>query len=72
MYYNRNDERVIMNAIKEDLIKTIKDMPDDCTYDDVMHALYIKAKFEHGISEVKQGKGLSHEVAKNKLNKWQK
>jgi hypothetical protein len=40
--------------------------------DDIIHALYIKIKFEHGESEIKEGKGIPHEEAKQRLQKWVK
>lgn len=33
-----------MNNVKEEIIKAINDMPDDATFDDIIKALYAKAK----------------------------
>ncbi len=34
-----------MNSnVKEEIIKTINDMPDDSTFDEIIYALYLKAK----------------------------
>lgn len=38
--------------------------------DDVIHALYVNAKFTRGEEEIRQGRGVSHEEAKKKLEKW--
>ena len=40
--------------------------------DDIIHALYINTKFEHGEREIREGKGISHEEAKQRLQKWVK
>jgi hypothetical protein len=56
----------------KDIAKNIIDhLPDESTLDDIIHALYVKAKFEHGEIQIKDGQGLSHEEAKIRLQKWQ-
>ena len=56
----------------KDMAKSIIDhLPDESTLDDIIHALYVKAKFEHGEQQIKDGKGVSHEEVKIRLQKWQ-
>ena len=50
----------------------INALPSRATMDDIRHALYIKAKFQHGEREVKDKKGIPHEEAKKRLRKWVK
>jgi len=59
-------------AVKEIAKLMIDTMPDDTTIDDIIHALYIKAKFDHGELQIREGKGVSHEEAKRRLQKWVK
>ena len=40
--------------------------------DDIMHALYMRAKFEQGEREISDGHGIAHDEAKQKLRKWVK
>ena len=40
--------------------------------DDVMRALYIGAKVERAECSIASGKGISHEEAKQRLQKWPK
>ncbi|OGW57481.1 MAG: hypothetical protein A3D21_02005 [Nitrospirae bacterium RIFCSPHIGHO2_02_FULL_42_12] len=55
----------------KDVVKQVIDtLPDESTIDDIIHALYINAKFNHGESEIREGKGIPHEDAKKKLQKW--
>ena len=57
----------------KDIAKNIIDtLPDDTTLDDIIHALYIRAKFDHGEREIREGKGISREEAKLRLQKWVK
>ena len=59
--------------VDKDIAKKVIDtLPDEATMDDIIHALYIKTKFEHGEREIREGKGISHEKAKKRLQKWVK
>ena len=40
--------------------------------DDIMHALYVRAKFAKGEQEIRDGKGIPHDEAKRRLSKWVK
>lgn len=55
---------------KEIAMQTIDKLPKDSNIDDIMHALYITAKFEHGANEIRDGKGISHQAAKERMQKW--
>ncbi len=58
---------------KEKVKEVIDKLPDDATLDDIIHALYIQAKFEHGDREIEEGKGIPHEEVKKRLyKKWVK
>jgi hypothetical protein len=59
-------------AVKDVAKKVIDTLPDEATMDDIIHALYISAKFGHGEREIREGKGISHEEAKVRLQKWVK
>lgn len=58
--------------VKEIAKNVIDTLPDDTTLDDIIHALYIRAKFDHGEREIREGKGVSQEEAKQRLRKWVK
>ena len=57
-------------TIKEIAKKVINRLPSKATLDDIIHALYVQAKFQHGEQEIKQKKGIAHEDAKKRLHKW--
>ncbi len=56
--------------VKELAKQVIDKLPDDSSLDDIMHALYINAKFEHGEGQIRDGRGIPHEEAKQKLQRW--
>jgi hypothetical protein len=57
-------------AVKEVAKRLIDALPDEATMDDVIHALYVHAKFEHGQREIRKGRGISHEAAQQRLRRW--
>ena len=59
-------------TVKDTAKNLINSLPQNATIDDVIHALYVHAKFQHGEQEIKQGKGISKEDAQKRLRKWVK
>lgn len=55
---------------KETAKRMIDSLPNDPTMDDIIHALYVTLKFSHGEDEIREGKGVTQEEAKRKLEKW--
>ncbi len=56
---------------KEMAKRVIDSLPESAGLDEIMHALYVNAKFQRGEAEIRGGKGLSHEQAKERMKKWQ-
>ncbi|GAE26682.1 hypothetical protein JCM9140_2769 [Halalkalibacter wakoensis JCM 9140] len=54
---------------KEEVIKLIKDLPENATLEDIMRELYVRSKIEKGIRELNAGKVVSHDEVKEKLGK---
>jgi hypothetical protein len=49
----------------KEIVKNVVDsLPPKATMDDIIHALYVHAKFQHGEQEIRQRKGIPHEDAK--------
>lgn len=59
-------------TVKEIAKDVINTLPSKATMDDIMHALYVQAKFQHGEREIRLKKGIPHEEAKKRLRKWAK
>ena len=57
-------------VVKDIARNVIDSLPDQASMDDIIHALYVNAKFEHGEQEIRQGQGAPHEQAKQRLQKW--
>jgi len=60
-------------VVSKDVAKeVIESLPDEASMDDIIHALYVRAKFEHGEQQIREGRGLTHEAARKRLQKWVK
>ena len=57
-------------TMKELAKQVIDSMPENASLDEIMHALYVNTKFQHGEEEIRQGRGVPHEKAKQRLKKW--
>jgi len=59
-------------TVKEQVVKMIEKLPDDATVSDVIAELYFKQQVDAGLKELDEGKGISHEKAKEILTRWLK
>ena len=59
-----------MAAVKETAKQVIDSLPEDATMDDIMHALYVRAKCERADRQIEEGKGVTQQEAKRRLRKW--
>jgi hypothetical protein len=55
--------------VKDVAHQIIDRLPDEVSMDDIMHALYVHIKFEHGAQQIREGKGISNEEALKRLSK---
>ena len=61
-----------MATEKENIIRMIKDLPDDVSLDEVMYHLYVRQKILRGLEDVKHGRTYSHDEVKKMAEKWLK
>ncbi len=57
---------------KEEIIKVIRQLPDDATVEDAMEKLYLLHKVERGISQADAGEKISQEEARRQMERWLK
>ena len=50
----------------------IEALPDDASMDDIMRALYIRAKIERAERSIEEGRGITQAEVKQRLQKWLK
>ena len=50
----------------------IEALPEDASMDDIMRALYIRAKIERAERSIEEGRGVPQAEVKQRLQKWLK
>jgi predicted transcriptional regulator len=51
-----------MAKIKDSLLELVRQLPDECTWDDVMYQIYVRQKIEAGIKDADEGRMVDHDV----------
>jgi predicted transcriptional regulator len=59
-----------MPTIKAKVIEWIQSLPDDCTLEDLKYHLYVRDAVEQGLQDIKEGRILSQEEVKRRVNEW--
>ncbi len=55
--------------IKEEVIKLIKDLPEDITLEDIQYHLFVKQKLLKAEKQISEGKTIPHEQVMEKARK---
>jgi len=58
-----------MNS-KEIAIKTIKELPESATWEDIEERIHFLAAIEKGLSDIKNGRVIPHNEVKESLKEW--
>jgi len=61
-----------MQAIKENVITMIKNMPQDVSVEDIMAELFFRYEVDQGLKQLDEGKGIPHEEVEKRMKKWLK
>ena len=56
-----------MQTVKQIVHDIADHLPEGATLDDVMYALYVRQKIEEGLTDIQEGRVVSHEEAKRQL-----
>jgi hypothetical protein len=56
-----------MSSVKEEAKKLIDRLPDQVTWDDIMHEFYVKKKIATGIKAAEEDRIVSHEEVKKRF-----
>ena len=57
-------------TIKEIAIKSIEELPEDATWEDIQERINFMAGVRKGLRELDQGKGIPHEKLREEFNEW--
>ncbi|MBD3340918.1 MAG: hypothetical protein GF353_17550 [Candidatus Lokiarchaeota archaeon] len=59
-----------MQSVKKRVIDLINKLPENANYNDIFEAIYFQQKIEVGLQELDEGRGISHEEAREMFKKW--
>ncbi|HOF00068.1 MAG TPA: hypothetical protein PK385_04200 [Spirochaetota bacterium] len=59
-----------MNAVKEKMIKIIKDQPDDSTFTDIIQELSFARMINNGLKDSDSNKVIEHSALKEEIKNW--
>ena len=59
-----------MHTAKQDVRELLDHLPDDATIEDIQYHLYVLEKIRRGRNDIRSGHGVTHEQAKERLQKW--
>ena len=57
-------------STKQIAIKTIQNLPEDATWEQIQERINFVAGVRKGFSELDEDKGISHELVKEEITKW--
>jgi len=59
-----------MTTAKENAIDFIKNLPDNLSVEEIAYKLCVNEKINKAQGQIREGKYISHEEAKEKMKKW--
>ncbi|WP_100010288.1 hypothetical protein [Lentibacillus sediminis] len=57
-------------TVKDNVIKMIKELPEDVTYEDIIEEIYIQSKIDAGLKQHDEEKYLTHDQVKERMSMW--
>lgn len=57
-------------TIKEIAMETIRQLPEDATWDDIQERINFVAGMRKGLRELDEGKGITHQKVKEEFAEW--
>lgn len=61
-----------MSAVKDEAIRLIQSLPDDCSFEDIQYHLHVIQKVEQGLADIDAGRTISQEEAERRVAGWGK
>lgn len=59
-----------MSELKEEVSELLKNLPDDCTLEDIQYHLYVLEKVRRGLARADAEGTLSQQQAEQRLARW--
>ncbi len=59
-----------MSTAKQDVLKLLKNLPDDVSIEDIQYHLYVLDKVRRGLEDARVKGTLSQEEVENRFGRW--
>ncbi|TCT23973.1 hypothetical protein [Thiobaca trueperi] len=59
-----------MPTAKQEVADLLRQLPDDCSLEDIQYRLYVLEKTNRGREDIAQGRGYVNDEAKQRLDRW--
>ena len=59
-----------MATAKEATRRMLDELPEDCSYEEIQHRLYVRQKIEAALGEEREGRVVDHQEARIRLARW--
>ncbi|HEU5453607.1 MAG TPA: hypothetical protein VFU76_16535 [Terriglobales bacterium] len=59
-----------MSTAKQDVEMLLRNLPDDCTVEDIQYHLYVLEKIRLGLEDVEKNGTIPHSEVEKRLQKW--
>jgi predicted transcriptional regulator len=70
--FGRKSRYPNLMTTKQKVLRAVKALPADASYEDAMERLLFLSKVERGLKQADTGKTIAHEKVKQKLKRWLK
>lgn len=61
-----------MPTVKEEVLKLLSNLPEDCSLEDIQYHLYVLQKVENGLKDAKKGRLYTQKQVEKRMAKWLK
>ena len=58
-----------MSTVKQSVREVVEQLPEDCTWEDVMYQLYVREKIERSLEDSAAGRTKSHEEVRREFQR---
>lgn len=65
-----NEEDRVVQTAKQEVEEMLHHLPDNSSIEDIQYHLYVLEKIRKGQNDIANGRGCTHEEAKERLKKW--
>jgi predicted transcriptional regulator len=61
-----------MSVIKDEIVRLVQSLPDDCTIEEIQYHLYVREKVERGLAAIDAGQTVAQDEAERRVDGWLK